>query len=244
MRTSIIIPDLDNSPCAAVAPAAILLPNGPYAPAQRQGQGHTPGTERRLPCAARAGKLAPHIKPRGAVFRSGDQILPKFQGILGALHVAAGKGRPSHTLPRQHTLFRGKAASRPPHCTGARLRHNCPPSHAASACSERGWPLTAWPGWDEGYPPPETNTVRPHPASSRRHAKTTKAPARAGRFRQPFMIPPKIWFHPYAIRRTGNKKPAKKQGSQPEKGRRQGVSVPHRRFKATAWRKARQARFA
>ena len=108
----------------------------------------------------------------------------------------------------------------------------------------RGWPLTAWPGWDEGYPPPETNTVRPHPASSRRHAKTTKAPARAGRFRQPFMIPPKIWFHPYAIRRTGNKKPAKKQGSQPKKGRRQGVSVPHRRFKATAWRKARQARFA
>ena len=36
------------------------------------------------------------------------ESLPKFQGILGALHVAAGKGRPSHTLPRQRALFRGK----------------------------------------------------------------------------------------------------------------------------------------
>ena len=85
-----------------------LVAERPVRSAQRQGQGHTPGTERRLPCAARGGKLAPHIKPRGAVFRSGDQILPKFQGILGALHVAAGKGRPSHTLPRQRALFRGK----------------------------------------------------------------------------------------------------------------------------------------
>ena len=85
-----------------------LVAKRPVRPAQGQGQGHTPGTERRLPCAARTGKLALHIKPRRAVFRSGNQILPEFQGILGTLPIAAEKGRLSHTLPRQRALLRGK----------------------------------------------------------------------------------------------------------------------------------------